>query len=187
MRPNTAWSSAALALLLSLSSVAGAEQDKAAAPEKAATPAKLDVASKAAKPEGKHPFAAMAGSWSGGGTLSLSSGTRERLRCRAHHTIGRSGRRLALRFRCASDSYRFDLTSNVVHRRGRIYGRWNESSNGLSGTVAGRAAAGRIRALARSDTFTAGLSITTKGHRQSVSITPRGTFIAGVYIALRKR
>jgi hypothetical protein len=187
MRPNTAGRVAALALVIALLPLAGATQEKAAAPEKPATPAKLDVASQAAKSGAEHPFAAMAGSWSGGGTLSLSSGTRERLRCRAHHTVGGGGRSLALSIRCASDSYRFDLTSNIVNRRGRIFGRWNESSNGVSGTVAGRAAAGRITALARSDAFTAGLSITTKGGRQSVSITPRQTFITGVHIALRKR
>jgi len=187
MRAHTAWEAAALTLVLSLAPLACAAQDKAAAPVKAATPTKLDVASKDAKSEAQHPFAAMAGSWSGGGTLSLSGGTRERLRCRAHHAVARSGRSLSLQIRCASDSYRFNLTSNIVNRRGRIYGRWNESSNGVSGTVAGRASAGSIRALARSDAFTAGLAITTNGRRQTVSITPRQTFISGVYIALRKR
>jgi hypothetical protein len=35
--------------------------------------------------------------------------------------------------------------------------------------------------------FTAGLAITTNGSRQSVTITPRATFIRGFYIALRRR
>jgi hypothetical protein len=183
---HSAWQAVALALVLSLSPPAGAAEEKAASTEKKATPAKLD-AGEAAKSAAEHPFAAMAGSWSGGGTLSLSSGSRERLRCQARHAVGGGGKNLSLHIRCASDSYRFDLTSSVVNRRGRIYGRWNESSNGLSGTVAGHASSGRIRAVARSDTFTAGLSITTNGRRQTVSITPRQTFISGVYVALRKR
>ena len=174
MRPKTAWSTAVIALMLALSPQPGAAQQQKAEAAKA-------------KAQSEHPFAQMAGSWSGGGTLSLSSGTRERLRCRAHHSIGQGGRSLSLSIRCASDSYRFDLTSDVVNRRGRIYGRWSESSNGVSGTVAGRAAAGRIRAVATSNTFTAGLSITTHGNRQSVSITPRETFISGVHIALRRQ
>jgi hypothetical protein len=174
MRPKTAWSTAAFALMLALSPQPGAAQQQ----KSEATKAKV---------QSEHAFAQMAGSWSGGGTLSLSSGTRERLRCRAHHSVAQGGRSLSLSIRCASDSYRFDLTSDVVNRRGRIYGRWSESSNGVSGTVAGRAAAGRIRAVATSNTFTAGLSITTHGSRQSVSITPRETFISGVHIALRRR
>jgi len=178
MRPEFAWSAAAfslvLALLLALSPQLGFAQ-----PQKAeATKAKVGS---------EQAFAQMAGSWSGGGTLSLSSGTRERLRCRAQHSVGQGGRSLSLSIRCASDSYRFDLTSDVVNRRGRIYGRWSESSNGVSGTIAGRASGGRIRAIATSNTFTAGLSITTHGGRQSVTISPRETFISGVHIALRKR
>jgi hypothetical protein len=177
MSMTMAWRTAACALVLGSVML---PQPGGAQPQKA-EPAKATAG------QSDHPFAQMAGSWSGGGTLSLSSGTRERLRCRAHHAVGRGGSSLSLSIRCASDSYRFDLSSNVVNRRGRIYGRWRESSNGVSGTVAGRAAGGRIRAVARSDMFTAGLAITTNGSRQSVTITPRATFIRGVYIALRRR
>jgi hypothetical protein len=159
---------------------APAAQPQAAPQTPAATPVK-------AEPPPPHVFSVMAGTWSGGGTLTLSSGTRERLRCRAHHAVGRGGKSLSLSIRCASDSYRFELASNVVERRGRIYGRWSEASNGVSGTVSGHAAGHRVRAVARSDSFTAGLAMTTNGNRQSVSITPRGTFITGVHIALRKR
>jgi hypothetical protein len=140
----------------------------------------------AAKPA-PHVFALMAGSWTGGGTLTLSGGARERLRCRANHTAGPGGRSLSLSIRCASDSYRFELSSQVVERRGRIYGRWSEASNGVSGTISGSAAGNRVRAVATGDMFTAGLALTTQGHRQSVSITPRGVHITGVQIALRKR
>ena len=34
------------------------------------------------------PFAGMAGSWTGGGTLTMSDGQRERLRCRAADAAG---------------------------------------------------------------------------------------------------
>jgi hypothetical protein len=142
-----------------------------------ATPAKAEP----------HVFTLMAGSWSGGGTLTLSSGARERLRCRAHHTASETARSLSLSIRCASDSYRFELSSNVVERRGRIFGRWSEASNNVSGTVSGSAGGNRVRAVASSDLFTAGLTLTTEGSRQSVSITPRGVHITGVHIALRKR
>jgi hypothetical protein len=50
------------------------------------------------------PFAAMAGSWSGGGILSSSDGTQERLRCRAAYDVSAAGTELGLNLRCASDS-----------------------------------------------------------------------------------
>lgn len=136
---------------------------------------------------GRRPFGPLAGAWSGGGTLTTSSGTRERLRCRAHYSVGQGGRSLQLGIRCAGDSYRFDLASSVVARRGRIFGRWSESSYNASGTVSGTASGDRIRAMARGNTFSAGLALTTRGNRQSVTITPRGAAITGVHLSLQRR
>ena len=158
--------SVALSLMLSLHPHAGAAQDR---------------------DEGRRPFGPLAGSWSGGGTLTTSSGTRERLRCRAHYSVGQGGRSLQLGIRCAGDSYRFDLASSVVARRGRIFGRWSESGYNASGTVSGTASGDRIRALARGNTFSAGLALTTRGNRQSVAITPQGAAITGVHLSLQRR
>jgi hypothetical protein len=179
MKPNIGCRWIAATLMLTLLATAASAQDKPAAE-------KVAAAETAPKPE-THPFALIAGSWSGGGTISLSSGSRERLRCRARHDVGSGGRSLSLSIRCASDSYTFDLSSNVVNRRGQIFGSWRESSNGVSGTISGRAVGNRISAVARGDAFTAELSMTTNGNRQSVSITPRGVYITGVHIALSRR
>src|SRR6516162_6518779 len=40
------------------------------------------------------PFRAMAGSWSGGGTLSMANGEQERLHCRASYDVGGTGNEL---------------------------------------------------------------------------------------------
>jgi hypothetical protein len=187
MNPTNSRGLAALALVLALLPAAALAEDKPAGnppavtasttPDRPATPVALH-------PADIHPSALIAGNWSGGGTISLSSGTRERLRCRARHTAGKDNKSLSISIRCASDSYKFDLSSNVVDRRGQIFGRWSEASNGVSGTLSGRATGNRISAVARGDSFTAGLSMTTNGNRQSVSITPRDVFITGVHIAL---
>ena len=75
-----------------------------------------------------HPFAAMAGTWTGGGTIDLTNDIHEKLRCRATYTYGAGNNGLALAIRCASDNYKFELTSNVVERNGQISGRWNETA-----------------------------------------------------------
>jgi hypothetical protein len=133
------------------------------------------------------PFAAMAGSWSGGGVLTTSDGAQERLRCRASYDVGGSGAELHLNLRCASASYTFDLASNVQYRDGAISGDWTEASRNASGTLSGRAAGGHIEAAASGQTFSAGLSLTTRGGRQTVSIRPQGTNITGVTLALDRR
>src|SRR5262245_27478562 len=68
------------------------------------------------------PFRAMAGSWSGGGALSLANGEQERLRCHAAYDVGGGGNELRLNLRCASASYNFDLASSVAYRDGAISG-----------------------------------------------------------------
>jgi hypothetical protein len=133
------------------------------------------------------PFAAMAGTWSGGGVLSTSDGGQERLRCRASYDVGHAGAALHLNLRCASASYNFDLASDVQYRGGEISGDWTEATRNASGTLSGRAAGGHIDAAATSPSFSAGLSLTTRGNRQSVSIRPQGSDITGVTLALDRR
>src|SRR5277367_2279237 len=60
------------------------------------------------------PFAGFDGAWSGNGTVSLSDGSTERLRCRADYRIDETGLELKQTLRCASDSYKFDLSSEVT-------------------------------------------------------------------------
>ena len=133
------------------------------------------------------PFAAMAGSWSGSGVLNTSDGQREQLRCRAAYDVAGSGTELRLNLRCASQSYNFDLASEAEYRGGAISGSWTETSRNASGTLSGRAIGDHIEAAARGDNFSANLSLTTRGGRQTVSIRPQGTNVTAVSLALNRR
>jgi hypothetical protein len=133
------------------------------------------------------PFVAMAGTWSGSGVLNTSDGQQERLRCRASYDVDGAGDQLRLNLTCASESFKFDLASEVEYSGGAIRGSWTEASRGASGTLAGRAAGDHVEAAARGDTFSANLSLTTRGGRQSVSIQPQGGSITSVSLALSRR
>jgi hypothetical protein len=133
------------------------------------------------------PFVAMAGTWSGGGVLHTSDGQQEQLRCRAAYDVAGSGEQLRLNLRCASASYNFDLASEVEYRGGAISGSWSEASRNASGTLSGRAAGDHVEAAARGDSFSANLSLTTRGGRQTVSIQPQGTNVTSVSLALNRR
>ncbi len=133
-----------------------------------------------------HPFASMAGTWTGGGKIDLTNDIHEKLRCRAQYNYGASNSSLSLAIRCASDNYKFELTSNVVDRGGSLSGTWNETAYGVSGTISGRVSGGHISAVAKGDSFTAALSVNTNGNRQSVTITPQATYIINVQIGLGK-
>ena len=122
------------------------------------------------------PFAGMAGNWSGGGIVTLDDGSSERLRCRATYAVGAGGNGLNLSLTCASDSYKFDLSSNVIAQGGALSGTWSESSRGVNGSIEGRAANGRFQVVASAPGFTANLSLTTQGNRQSVVIKSESAF-----------
>jgi hypothetical protein len=129
----------------------------------------------------------LAGTWSGGGMLSLANGEQQRLRCRASYDVAGRGYAVSLNLRCASDSYNFDLTGNVEDRNGLISGQWSEATRNASGTIEGRAAGDHIEAAARGQNFSANLSLTTRGNRQTVSIQPAGTDVRNVTLALARR
>jgi hypothetical protein len=136
---------------------------------------------------GLGPFARLAGSWSGGGIIATNNGTRERIRCRASYQVGNEGYALQQNLRCASDSYRFDVNSDVRLEDGRLTGKWSETTRGVSGEVAGRVDRGQILATVTGPNFSAGLAIATRGKTQSVTIQPSsGAEITEVAVRLNQ-
>jgi hypothetical protein len=127
------------------------------------------------------PFAGFDGSWSGNGTVSLSDGSTERIRCRAAYKVDGGGMGLQQTLHCASDSYKFDLSSNVRSEGGRIIGTWSEASRNINGNLQGTAGGGQIDVFVEANGFAASINLTTRGNRQSVSISSKGE-IRGVSI-----
>src|SRR5712692_2708814 len=131
------------------------------------------------------PFTGMAGNWSGGGTVTLDDGSTERIRCRASYAVGAGGNGLNENLLCASDSYKFDLRSNVMAEGGSLSGTWSESSRGVNGTLEGRGGNGNFQVLASAAGFNANISLTTRGNRQSVVIRSESQF-RGASISLSR-
>jgi hypothetical protein len=131
------------------------------------------------------PFAGMAGVWSGSGTIELDGGAKERIRCRATYAVNGGGDGLNQSLTCASDSYKFDLRSDVTASNGVLSGNWRESSRGVSGSLEGRAGGGRFNVVVSAPAFTANVSLTTHGNKQTVLITSQGQ-IRGATISLTR-
>jgi hypothetical protein len=108
--------------------------------------------------QGSGPFALLDGNWSGAGAVTFSgSGARERVRCRAVYQPTDGGQSLALRLRCASDSYNFDLNANLIQFGDAITGQWREITRNVSGSLSGLASGASIQAVASSGPFSAKL------------------------------
>jgi hypothetical protein len=132
------------------------------------------------------PFAPLAGTWSGEGTITTSNGGGERIRCRARYTIAEGGRAFQQALTCASDSYKFEISSNVETDGTRVTGTWSEATRGVSGKLSGRISGPNISALVEGAGFSAGVAVNTRGKSQSVNIKPGGTDVTDVTVNLHK-
>ena len=132
------------------------------------------------------PFAHLAGSWAGQGKITVQNGSSERIRCRGTYRAGETGTSLTISLRCASDSYKFELASDVTYDNGNISGSWNETSRSVYGQISGRANANSITAQASAVGVTAAISIATRGNSQSVTIRSPGSEISEIAVTMAR-
>jgi hypothetical protein len=131
-------------------------------------------------------FSRFAGDWSGEGTVRISAGP-ERIRCKAHYTVTPDGASLEQTLRCASDSYRLEVRSNVVATGTTFLGKWNEVTRDTIGNLSGTVTSAGIRGKIDGIGFTADLAISTQANRQSVIIDPTGaTDISHISITMTR-
>lgn len=112
------------------------------------------------------PFAALAGSWHGTGTVTLDDGSTERLRCQASYAA--AGARMDMTLTCASEAYKLALSANVTSDGKAIGGSWSEASRNISGTLRGTGGGNNFQVVASAAGFNATISLATQGNRQSV-------------------
>src|SRR6201998_4539441 len=105
------------------------------------------------------PFAPLAGTWSGEGTITTSNGGGERIRCRAKDTVGEGARAFQQALTCASDSYKVEISCNVETDGTRVTGTWSEATRGVSGSLSGRISGPNISAMVEAQGFQAGVAV----------------------------
>ena len=132
------------------------------------------------------PFEKLAGAWTGNGTIAMSDGHSERIRCRANYEVTPSGIILHQDLRCASDSYKFEVKSSLVVSGNELTGTWSETTRQVTGSVTGTIQGEQISTSVSGTGFSATLGVTTRGNAQSVSIKPEGTDIQSVQIAMKR-
>jgi hypothetical protein len=122
--------------------------------------------------------------WSGNGVVQTSDGVHERVRCKATYAAENAGHIVKLDLRCASDAYKFELSSNIMQTGDSTSGNWFESTRRVGGSISGRNTGSEINARAEGDTFTALLTVKTNGHRQVFLMQSPGAKVSQVSINL---
>jgi hypothetical protein len=133
------------------------------------------------------PFARFDGHWRGIGRVTDVNGKTERIACRADYSIPPSGAAVSQSLVCASDSYRFEVQSDVVVEGGHnIRGRWEETTRHAEGDLVGKISDEDFEGTVTGTGFTAGISIRMAGNKQAVVITPHGSDIVRVDIVMAR-
>jgi hypothetical protein len=130
------------------------------------------------------PFEGLSGKWAGEGSIARSNGTTERLRCDATYAVSGGGVDLEQNLHCVSDSYNINLRVSLEDNDGAIVGNFIETNNNIQGGISGRESKGVIRLAVTGQTFSANVSVVTRGSTQSVKIRADSGDLSQVDISL---
>ncbi len=139
-----------------------------------------------ARAQAASPFAGLSGSWAGDGSVWLANGAFERLRCQATYAVGGGGDTLDQTLRCAGAQDSFEFRIALENDAGAILGNWSELTRKVDGGVSGRGANGVIQATVRGQTFTADVTVATRGAQQTIEIRAQGGGFGAASILLRR-
>lgn len=131
-------------------------------------------------------FSSLAGDWAGSGTITVADGSSERIRCRATYKVDATGATMDQVLRCASDSYKFELSSSVQSSGSSVYGNWSEASRNINGTLQGKGSNGAFEVLVSANGFAADLSLRASGGKQTIAISSKNTDLRSVNITLTR-
>lgn len=132
-------------------------------------------------------FDGFEGTWRGRGTVSLTDGSREAIRCRAVYGLRGDGNALSVDVNCASDSYRVHIVANAVAQGSALSGSWQETTRQIGGTLTGRVPAyGEMQASFETTGGGLQLGAHTDGRRQAITIEAQGSDIRSVDISLKR-
>jgi len=131
-------------------------------------------------------FGKFSGEWRGSGQVTGTDGKSESITCRARYETSASGESLTQALVCASDSFRFDIRSNVVADGENASGGWQETTRNVTGNLTGHIRDGDFEGNVSGVGFTAEVSLRLSGRKQDVVLTPHGGDVAKVQIVLSR-
>ncbi|MFT3730085.1 MAG: hypothetical protein QM780_01495 [Hyphomicrobium sp.] len=138
-----------------------------------------------ARAESDNPFVTLAGTWGGSGTARFDDGKTESLRCKGYYTNNGNPHNLGLSIRCANASAKLELRANLVDTNGAVSGNWEERTYNQSGTVTGRATAGRMT-LSITGGITGTMTVAISGGSHVVTVASSGPSFKGVHISMSR-
>jgi hypothetical protein len=126
------------------------------------------------------------GSWTGSGTLSLTSGNIESLKCKAYYTPQNKGQGLGVAIRCASASSALELRAALTAAGDKINGSWEERTYNAAGDVSGGFGDRQIDLAIKGGAFNGSMRVTMDGPSQKVAIQADGIALKAINLSLTR-
>jgi hypothetical protein len=132
------------------------------------------------------PIDDLMGYWSGAGSVVLSSGNTERVKCQVFYKTSEGNTQIKQTMRCASTDYTINSLAELRVRGGQVTGSWEEKTYSAKGEVTGRFTGEGFVLSIQGANFTAAMNVTLSNCKQSISIAPKGLDVTKVSIGLAK-
>ena len=128
----------------------------------------------------------MTGYWTGSGSVVLSNGNTERVKCAVTYKISEGDTQIKQSMRCASADYNINASADLNVKGQSVTGSWEEKTYSAVGEVSGRYTGSNFVLSIKGASFTASMNLTVSDCKQSISISPQGLDVARISIGLAK-
>ena len=121
------------------------------------------------------PVLALAGRWSGLGTMTLASGTAESFKCVMTYVPNSDGTEVKQNLRCKGEQSKIDAAAQLLIDNGKVTGKWQDNVYALDGTVSGTLNAKGFDLKLDGDYFQASMVVTSSPCEQQLKLVPTDT------------
>ncbi len=135
---------------------------------------------------GASPIGEMAGYWTGAGSVTLSSGNTERVKCAVIYKVSDDGVQIKQNIRCASTDYSINASADLRVKGEQVSGSWEEKTYSATGEVTGRYNGTSLVLSIQGANFTAAMNVSLSACKQSINISPKGLDVNRISIGLAK-
>ena len=132
------------------------------------------------------PLGDLNGFWSGTGSVVLSGGNTERVKCQVFYKAIEGSTQIRQTMRCASTDYTINSLAELRVKGNQVTGSWEERTYSAKGEVTGRYSGEGFVLSIQGANFTAAMNVSLSNCKQNISITPKGLDVTRVTIALAK-
>ncbi len=128
----------------------------------------------------------LTGYWTGGGSVTLTSGNIEKVKCAVTYKVSNDGGQIKQNIRCASTDYSINASADLRVKGGQVSGSWEEKTYSATGKVTGRYTGSSFVLSIQGESFTAVMNVGLSGCKQSINIAPQGLEVNRITIGLAK-